>query len=86
MLTLGHQREIRSAGDDDIEAVGRQRLMRARGAAKVGALDDEVVLGKEPTINPDLQRHEGNRGRNGHANAELLGGSCGSRKEICQGG
>jgi hypothetical protein len=86
MLPLGDEREIRPARHHDIEAVSRQRLMRARGAPQVGALDDEIVLRKDSAIDPDLQWHEGNCGRNGDADAQLLGGCGRSRKEICHGG
>jgi hypothetical protein len=57
--------------------------MRARGAPQVGALDDEIVLRKDPAIDPDLQWQEGNRGRNGDADAQLLGGCGGRRQQEC---
>ena len=74
MLALGDERQIRPARHHDVEAIGRQRLMRARRAAKVGALDVEAVPGKDPALDADLQRYERDRGRDGDADANVLGG------------
>src|SRR4051812_14954682 len=57
--------------------------MRARRAAEVGTLDDQAVLGKDPAVDADLQRHERNRSRDRHTDAQLLSGGCGGWQERC---
>jgi hypothetical protein len=81
VLAFGDQRQIRPARDDDVEAARRQCLMRARRPAEVGALDVEAVLGEQPAIDAYLQRHKGDRGRNGDADAHFFGGRCRRRQQ-----
>jgi hypothetical protein len=75
VLPFRDQRKVGTAGNDDIETCGRQRLMRARRPAEIGAFDVEAVLAKDAGVDADLQRHKGDGGGDGDADAQLLGGA-----------